>query len=67
MPTGDDGASPAVCPRCGRVGVDCEDKAAVERAVKYACKLSCDWPQCDCAWPDDMMTGIRLFLGCPAK
>lgn len=60
MPTDDSGASPAVCPRCGRVEVDCEDKAAVERAATAAAGCRNTWIE-----RSRLRAAIRAFLGCP--
>ena len=69
----DDGASPAVCPRCGRVDVDCEDAAARQAGVRAACmvnlqygRLACGYPLCACNMtPLRALAAIRAFLGCP--
>ena len=66
MPTDDAGASPATCPRCGRVGVDCEDEAAIERAVMAFAEPRRAWSSHHIldAIPR-IRAAIRAFLGCP--
>ena len=67
----DDGASPAVCPRCGRVDVDCEDRDTIRLAIKAGCRaadihLDCAYPACAChGMPKAIPAAIRAFLGCP--
>ena len=58
--TDDAGASPAVCPRCGRVDVNCEDAAAIERAINTMGTISRIW-----LTPTSVKFAIRAFLGCP--